>query len=105
MARLLPQYDVNGFDTGLFILDNTDDETVFPTYFENLDVRIRRGGIDIVVAQYQGWDNESYLENGAIDAERVELGELECRNPYQDDIAAERLLGWLMGNKQVEYAD
>lgn len=102
MAHLTKQYDTNGFDTGLYILDNSDDESVTPLTIINLDVRIGRGGHTVYVGQYE-WDEESYLENGSIDGVYHDLGSLDCRNPYQDDMAAERLLGYLLGRDDVEH--
>lgn len=80
---IVPQYDANGFDSGLWLMYHND----APVY-ENLTLGLR--GDTLIVGQYD-WDNESYTESGDIDAEYKELLEFTCPNPYQDNDAAEYL--------------
>lgn len=96
-ATIKPQYDTNGYDCGLWIVFDTSLGYETPVY-ENVDLRIgvaanNRG--TLYVGQFVDWDNESYDEQGNIDAKYKKLGELQCPNPFEDDDAASILLGWL----------
>ena len=82
---IVPQYDSNGLDSGLWIMYHNDE----PLY-ENLSLFIDRGS-KISAGQFPDWDNETYTEDGCIDAEHVKLCEFVGPNPYQDDDAAEYL--------------
>ena len=102
-ATIHPQYDANGFDSGLWLVFDTSQGYEEPVY-ENISLRIGTGADNhgvLYVGQYPEWDNESYDEDGCIDAEFVELGELRCSNPFQDDNAAAILLGWLENNRKA----
>lgn len=95
-VTLVPQYDSNGFDSGLFMLSDPDNFT----YYTNLALRMK-GTNRLLVGQYPEWDNESYDEDGCIDSEFVDLGELNCDNPYQDEIAASCLYGYLQAHDKA----
>lgn len=95
-ATIVPQYDANGFDTGLWILYSPDRMTIYA----NLSLRMKGHG-KLVVAQFSDWDNESYDDDGCIDSEAVKLGELDCENPYEDELAASCLYGWLQASDAV----
>lgn len=96
MITVRPQYDSNGFDTGLWVVEDPDEFL----YYANLSLRME-GMNRLVVGQFQDWDNESYDDEGCIDSECTELGELTCDNPYQDELAAACLYGWLQASKAV----
>ncbi len=98
-ATIHPQYDQNGGDSGLWIVFDTSLGYETPVY-ENVTLFIRRDG-KLHVGQFPDWDNESYDEDGYIDAEHVELGAIECANPYQDDEAAGVLLGFLENSRDA----
>ena len=100
-ARIHPQYDANGLDSGLWILFATsDDGRHEEAIYENLSLYMSNG--KLIVGQFTDWDNESYDEDGCIDAECKKLGELVCPNPYQDDDAASYLYEWLKKTDAVE---
>ena len=102
-ATIHPQYDAYGGDSGLWIVFDTSLGYEVPVY-ENVTLRIGTAANNrgtLYVGQYPEWDNESYDEQGCIDAEHVELGELRCPNPFEDDEAAGILLDWLEDNKDA----
>ena len=99
-ATIHPQYDSNGLDSGLWILYATGNGYEEPIY-ENLSLFISRSTGKLQVGQFTDWDNESYDEDGCIDAECKSLGELTCPNPYQDDDAASYLYEWLKNTEAV----
>ena len=102
-ATIHPQYDAYGGDSGLWVVFDTSLGYETPVY-ENVTLHIgtaaNNRGI-LYVGQYPDWDNESYNDDGTIDAEFVNLGELKCENPYQDDEAAGVLLDWLEDNDKA----
>lgn len=96
MITVRPQYDSNGFDSGLWVVEDPDEFL----YYANISLRME-GMNRLVVGQFQDWDNESYDDDGCIDSECTALGELNCGNPYQDELAAACLYGWLQASKAV----
>lgn len=95
-AHLVPRYDANGFDSGLYVLYVGDF-----TIYDNLTLFIR--GNKLIVGQYPDWDDESYDDEGCILADHVKLGEFVCPNPYQDDDAAAYLGELFKGTKAESY--
>lgn len=96
MIAVVPQYDANGLDSGLFMLSDPDN----PNYYTNLSLRMK-GCNTLIVGQFPDRDNESYDDEGCIDSEFVELGELYCDNPYEDEIAASCLYGYLQAHEKA----
>lgn len=92
-AHVVPRYDANGLDSGLWVLYVGDF-----TVYDNLTLYIR--GNKLVVGQYD-WDDETYDDDGCIVGEHTKLGELVCLNPYEDDDAAAYLGEWLKNNDKA----
>lgn len=102
-ATIHPQYDAFGGDSNLWLVFDTSQGYEEPIY-ESIALAIGTAANNrgtLYVGQYPDWDNESYDEQGNVDAEFVELGELRCSNPFQDDNAAGILLGWLENNRKA----
>ena len=98
-GKVVPQYDNDGWDTGLWLVFATDtirEEHVATPLYENVELRIN--GEQLQVRQLD-WDGESYDEYGCPVGEYTDLGTLECRNPYDplgiDPEPAGTLLEWL----------
>lgn len=96
MIEVVPQYDSNGLDSGLWAVSNPD---ALVNYY-NLALGMTPVGT-LAVGQYPDWDNESYTEFGDIEADYKHIGTLECPNPYQNDDAAARLYEWLIKSEAV----
>ena len=92
MSTIRPQYDANGFDSGLWLLFHNDDPVC-----ESLTLFMRDN--KLFVGQFPDWDCESYDDECCIDSEHVEIGEFVCPNPFEDDDAAERLYSMLKRNE------
>lgn len=102
-ATIRPQYDAYGGDSGLWIVSDTSQGYEEPVY-ENITLYVGTAANNrgtLYVGQYPDWDNESYDEDGAVDAEHVKLGALICPNPFRDDEAAGILLDWLEDNENA----
>lgn len=99
LAHIRPQYDANGFGTGLWLVFNDKDEPICENIWLGQD------GNAIVVGQFQGWDNESYDEDGYIaESEYVELGRLQWCQPLDYDEDAGRVLD-LIVNRDNRFGD
>lgn len=96
MITVRPQYDSNGFDSGLWVVEDPDEFL----YYTNLSL-LMRGCNTLIVGQFPDWDNESYDNDGCIDAEFVDLGELTCGNPYENELAAACLYGYLQAHEKA----
>lgn len=96
MIIVRPQYDSNGFDSGLWVVEDPDEFL----YYTNLSL-LMRGCNTLIVGQFPNWDNESYDNDGCIDSEFVDLGELTCGNPYENELAAACLYGYLQAHEKA----
>lgn len=103
-GSVVPQYDVNGFDSGLFIVYAVDFAAGIPIktpLYENIVLALDREG-NVLVGQYD-WDGESYEIDGSIDATFTDLGKYKGENPfgYGEYEAAGKLLDFLENSREA----